>query len=64
MLGALTVTFTTGSIASRLGMPASTVSGHVKVLRDAGLVSSERDGAHILHRLTARGRHLLGGDTR
>ncbi|TDD74319.1 transcriptional regulator [Actinomadura darangshiensis] len=59
VLSALTVTFTTGSVAVRLGMPASTVSGHLKVLRDAGLVHSERDGAHIMHRLTSRGRHLL-----
>ncbi|TDC85688.1 helix-turn-helix domain-containing protein [Actinomadura sp. 7K507] len=60
VLGALTGTFTTGSVAVRLGMPASTVSGHLKVLRDAGLVHSERDGAHVMHRLTSRGRHLLG----
>ncbi|TDB92167.1 helix-turn-helix domain-containing protein [Actinomadura sp. 7K534] len=59
VLGALTGTFTTGSLAVRLGMPASTVSGHLKVLRDADLVRSERDGAHVMHRLTSRGRHLL-----
>ncbi|MFA1542607.1 ArsR/SmtB family transcription factor [Actinomadura monticuli] len=59
VLGALAIGFTTGSIAVRLGMPASTVSGHLKVLRDAGLVHSERDGAHVIHRLTSRGRHLL-----
>ncbi|MFB4309525.1 ArsR/SmtB family transcription factor [Actinomadura sp. GTD37] len=59
VLSALTVKFTTGSVAVRLGMPASTVSGHLKVLRDAGLVHSERDGAHVVHRLTGRGRHLL-----
>ena len=60
VLGALTVAVTTGAIAARLGMPASTVSGHLKVLRTAGLVSSARDGAHVVHRLTGRGRHLLG----
>ncbi|KRV48171.1 hypothetical protein AQ490_26275 [Wenjunlia vitaminophila] len=60
VLGALTATFTTGSVAARLGMPASTVSGHMKVLRGAGLVHSERVGAHVVHRLTSRGRHLLG----
>jgi DNA-binding transcriptional ArsR family regulator len=59
VLRALTVTFTTGSVAVRLGMPASTVSGHLKVLRDAGLVHSERNGVHVVHRLTSRGRHLL-----
>ncbi|TDC71792.1 transcriptional regulator [Actinomadura sp. GC306] len=60
VLGGLTAAFTTGSLAVRLGMPASTVSGHLKVLRDAGLVRSERAGAHVRHRLTGRGRHLLG----
>ncbi|AXK31699.1 transcriptional regulator [Streptomyces armeniacus] len=60
VLAALTATFTTGSLAARLGMPAPTVSGHLKVLRGAGLVRSERAGAHVLHRLTGRGRHLLG----
>ena len=60
VLGALTVTSTTGSLATHLGMSASTVSGHLKVLRDAGLVHSERDGPHVRHRLTGRGRLLLG----
>jgi DNA-binding transcriptional ArsR family regulator len=60
VLAALTATFTTGSVAARLSMPASTVSGHLKVLRDAGLVRSERTGTHVVHRLTAVGRQLLG----
>jgi DNA-binding transcriptional ArsR family regulator len=60
VLDALTVTVPTGAIAARLGMPASTVSGHLKVLRAAGLVRSERVGTHVVHRLTGRGRHLLG----
>ncbi|AZM50295.1 transcriptional regulator [Streptomyces sp. WAC 06738] len=60
VLDALAATATTGSVAARLGMPASTVSGHLTVLRGAGLVRSERAGAHVVHRLTGRGRHLLG----
>lgn len=60
VLDALRTTFTTGSVAVRLGMSASTVSGHLKVLRDAGLIRSERTGSHVVHRLTGRGRHLLG----
>ncbi|MCH6160090.1 ArsR/SmtB family transcription factor [Streptomyces marispadix] len=60
VLAALTATFTTGSVAARLNMPASTVSGHLKVLRDAGLVRSERAGTHVVHRLTAVSRQLLG----
>lgn len=60
VLDALTITVTTGSVATHLGMPASSVSGHLKVLRAAGLVLSERVGTHVVHRLTGRGRHLLG----
>ncbi|GAA2068935.1 winged helix-turn-helix domain-containing protein [Streptomyces albiaxialis] len=60
VLDALTAASTTGSVAARLGMSASTVSGHLKVLRGAGLVHSERAGPHVRHRLTGRGRHLLG----
>ncbi|RFU83888.1 transcriptional regulator [Streptomyces triticagri] len=59
VLRALTSASTTGALAQQLGMSASTVSGHLKVLRDAGLVHSERSGVHVLHRATARGRHLL-----
>lgn len=60
VLDALTDTHTTGTVAVRLGMSASTVSGHLKVLRGAGLIDSERNGTHVVHRLTSRGRHLLG----
>lgn len=60
VLDALTVADTTGAVAARLGMPASTVSGHLSVLRAAGLVSSVREGTRVIHRLTGRGRHLLG----
>ncbi|GAA2127536.1 helix-turn-helix domain-containing protein [Streptomyces synnematoformans] len=62
VLAALTGTAgtpTTGGVAARLGMPASSVSGHLTVLRRAGLAESERAGPHVVHRLTARGRHLL-----
>ncbi|MFW6721480.1 ArsR/SmtB family transcription factor [Streptomyces sp. MAR4 CNY-716] len=64
ILAALTPTSapaTTGGLAARLGMPASSVSGHLTVLRRAGLAESERTGPHVVHRLTARGRHLLDG---
>ncbi|MET7640857.1 ArsR family transcriptional regulator [Streptomyces sp. NPDC005438] len=60
VLATLTVTSTTGSVATRLGMTAPSVSGHLKVLRGAGLVHSQRSGAHVIHRLTSRGHHLLG----
>ncbi|MET9730592.1 helix-turn-helix domain-containing protein [Streptomyces sp. NPDC006458] len=48
-------------MAARLTLPPSSVSGHLTVLRNAGLVTSERAGLHVIHRLTPRGRHLLDG---
>lgn len=60
VLTALTTAHTTGGVAVLLGMPASTVSGHLRVLRESDLVRSERVGAHVVHRLTGLGRHLLG----
>ena len=46
-------------LAAHFSMSRPSVSEHLKVLRDAGLVHSERDGTHVRHRLTSRGRHLL-----
>lgn len=60
VLEALLATRTTGAVAARLALPPSSVSGHLTVLREAGLVTSERAGPHVLHHLTPRGRHLLG----
>jgi DNA-binding transcriptional ArsR family regulator len=36
-----------GAIATRLGVPASTLSFHVKALSQAGLVDSRQDGRYI-----------------
>ena len=60
VLEGLIATRTTGALATRLALPASSVSGHLTVLRGAGLVASERVGLQVVHRLTPRGRHLLG----
>ncbi len=49
----------TTQLVHALGQSLGSVGGHLAVLRDAGLVHSERDGAHVRHRLTSRGRHLL-----
>lgn len=59
VLSALKVVFTTSSIAARLAMSDSSVSVHVKILRNADLVTSRRAGAHVVHTLTPRGRLLL-----
>ena len=36
-----------GAIVTILGLPQSTVSQHLKVLKDAGLICGEVDGARI-----------------
>jgi DNA-binding transcriptional ArsR family regulator len=38
-----------GDIAERLGIPASTLSFHVKALAQAGLVGSRQDGRFIFY---------------
>jgi len=40
-----------GEIASRFDMAWASVSHHLQVLRDAGLVVSRRDGQHIFYSL-------------
>ncbi|MFG1922519.1 DUF5937 family protein [Cryptosporangium sp. NPDC048952] len=50
---------TTG-LAQRHGLAASTVSAHLAVLRDAGLVTARRQGHEVLYHRTALGSALLG----
>lgn len=38
-----------GALATALGVPANTLSGHLAILGQAGLVRSERTGRHILY---------------
>lgn len=49
---------TTSAIARRAGISVSSSSEHLTALREAGLVSSVRDGGAIVHRATALGREL------
>ncbi len=51
--GPLSVT----ELCRRLGLPQSTASRHLKVLRDQSLVVATRDAQRVLYRL--RDRHLL-----
>jgi ArsR family transcriptional regulator, arsenate/arsenite/antimonite-responsive transcriptional repressor len=39
-----------GEIAEHLGIPANTLSFHLKTLSHAGLVSAEQNGRHIRYR--------------
>lgn len=51
----------TGELARRLGISPASASEHTTVLRDAGLVTTTRQGREVRHRLTTLGRHLLDG---
>ncbi|MEV6108672.1 winged helix-turn-helix domain-containing protein [Streptomyces sp. NPDC051940] len=52
---------TTTRIAAELRIALASASRHASVLRDAGLISSHRDGYHVLHRRTALGEAVLSG---
>lgn len=41
---------TPGALADSLGVPAATLSFHLKELLHAGLVSQERSGRHLIYR--------------
>ena len=44
---------TAGEIAGRFEMTAPSISHHLNVLKDAGLVSALRDGRHIIYSLNS-----------
>ncbi|MFJ8578306.1 ArsR/SmtB family transcription factor [Micromonospora sp. NPDC093277] len=51
---------TTGELSRRAGISPATTSHHTTILREAGLITSQRHGNLVLHRLTAMGETLLG----
>ncbi|WP_200209397.1 helix-turn-helix transcriptional regulator [Micromonospora coerulea] len=51
---------TTTALAGAAGIGLSSASEHATVLRAAGLITSDRDGGAVRHRLTPLGAHLLG----
>lgn len=59
LLEALRSPATTSDLAATLGITPSAVSQHLGVLRDSGLVASERSGRRVLHLTTERGLVLL-----
>ncbi|MDX2528326.1 helix-turn-helix domain-containing protein [Streptomyces europaeiscabiei] len=52
---------TTSELAARVGLSPPTVSHHVAVLRESGLLTSRRIGGTVLHTVTGLGADLLGG---
>lgn len=61
VLRALRVSRTTGGLATYLGISASSSSQHTAALRDAGLITSRRDGQRVCHRVTELGVSLIRG---
>ncbi|MCU0813683.1 MAG: ArsR family transcriptional regulator [Burkholderiaceae bacterium] len=50
LVGAGPPGLTPGALSATLGVPASTLSFHLKELLHAGLVTQERDGRHLIYR--------------
>jgi DNA-binding transcriptional ArsR family regulator len=59
VLSSLDVPRTTSDLAARLGLSAASVSQHLAVLRDAGLVHSNRVKRAVLYARTPRGDALV-----
>ncbi|MGF6822372.1 hypothetical protein M2317_001276 [Microbacterium sp. ZKA21] len=51
---------TTSQVARDAGIAVSTASHHLGILRDAGLIASERDGNRMLHLRTPLGEAMVG----
>ncbi len=60
LLSALAEPASTTGLAARAGLPVSSVSEHLAVLRAAGLVTTTRTGRFLLHQRTALGIALAG----
>ncbi|GGU43955.1 transcriptional regulator [Streptomyces albospinus] len=61
VLAALDAPATTSALAHRLGLAASSVSAHLSVLREAGLLTSRRHGHQVLYERTPLGIALAAG---
>jgi DNA-binding transcriptional ArsR family regulator len=59
VLYTLTLSRTTTQVAELVGITPATASHHTKVLRDAQLITTHRDGNTVLHAITTLGRDLL-----
>jgi DNA-binding transcriptional ArsR family regulator len=64
VLRALCGNSSTSELAARLRVAPSTVSRHAAVLRDSGLVRTERRGTEALHSRTVLGEEVLAGGVR
>lgn len=64
LLKALVMPLDTTQLAARAGISLSSTSEHTAILRECGLVTSFRDGRHMIHCLTPLARHVLTGNHR
>ncbi|GGJ70417.1 ArsR/SmtB family transcription factor [Streptomyces brasiliensis] len=64
VLAGLTAPASTTDLARRHGLAPSTVSAHLSVLREAGLLVSRRQGYYVLYGRTALGDALADGEFR
>lgn len=62
VLRALAEEHTTTGLARRLGISTASASTHAAVLREAGLVTSRRQGRSVRHALTSLGARWASGD--
>ena len=62
VLAALDEPATTSALAHRLGLAPSSVSAHLTLLRDAGLLTARRYGHQVLYERTPLGIALVSGD--
>lgn len=62
VLAALRTPATTTALAERTGISLAGASQHAAVLRNAGLICTERTGTAVLHALLPLGRALLDGN--
>ncbi len=51
----------TSELARRCGVSLASASQQATILREAGLITTRRDGAAVRHEITALGLHLLNG---
>ncbi|MFG3247214.1 DUF5937 family protein [Streptomyces sp. NPDC048187] len=61
VLAALDTPASTTGLAERLGLAPSSVSSHLSVLREAGLLTAHRHGRHVLYERTGLGDALTAG---
>jgi DNA-binding transcriptional ArsR family regulator len=59
VLGSIAAGCTTTELAGRVGISLAAASQHASVLRDAGLITTRRQGRAVLHVLTPLGTELL-----